>query len=82
MTLSELCFIKINLAAYIKIDWRIEGPEVGRELRSYCKIEGGYQDVPKWGDNSGNGRFRSQRGSIIRQRLTVVIKKEKHKCMK
>lgn len=32
VTLSELCFIKINLAAYIKIDWRMKGLEVGREL--------------------------------------------------
>lgn len=31
---------------------------------------------------SGNGGFRSQRGSVTRQRLTIVIKKEKHKCMK
>ena len=23
VTLSEMCFIKINLAAYFKIDWRI-----------------------------------------------------------
>lgn len=32
VTLSELCFIKINLAANIKIDWRTEGLKVLREL--------------------------------------------------
>lgn len=32
VTLSELCFIKLNLAGYIKIHWRMKGLEVGREL--------------------------------------------------
>lgn len=32
VTLSELCFIKINPTAYIKIDWRMKGLKVVREL--------------------------------------------------
>lgn len=32
VTLSEMCFIKINLAAYFKIDWRTHRLKVGREL--------------------------------------------------
>lgn len=32
VTLLDLCFIKINLAAYFKINWRIEGLKMGREL--------------------------------------------------
>lgn len=37
-TLSDLYFIKINLTANIKIDCRVEGLEVEKELWSYYNI--------------------------------------------
>jgi hypothetical protein len=41
VTLPELYFIKINLAAYIKIDCRMEGMEVGKS----CEVIAIFKEV-------------------------------------